>query len=73
MRAGFNDELRKIDLSTLVIHGDDDQIVSIDASARLTAQIVDRPELNVHPGASHGLFATHTGRFTGDLLDFVKS
>jgi non-heme chloroperoxidase len=68
----FNEDLAKLDVPTLVIHGDDDQIVPIDASARLTAQLVDAAELDVYPGASHGLFATHTEQFNGDLLDFIK-
>ena len=68
----FNDDLTKIDVPTLIIHGDDDQIVPIDASARLAAQIVQGAELNVYPGASHGLFATHTEQFNADLLDFIK-
>jgi non-heme chloroperoxidase len=71
--SDFNEDLKRIDVPTLVIHGDDDQIVPIDASARLTAQIVADTELKVYPGASHGLFATHTEQFNGDLLDVVKS
>jgi non-heme chloroperoxidase len=71
--SDFHDDLPKIDVPTLLIHGDDDQIVPIDASARLTAQIVADTELKVYPGASHGLFATHTEQFNGDLLDVVKS
>ena len=71
--SDFNDDLRKIDVPTLVIHGDEDQIVPIDASARLTARIVEGAELKIYAGASHGLFATHTEQFDGDLLDFVKS
>ncbi len=71
--SDLNDDLRMIDVPTLVIHGDDDQIVPIDASARLTVQIVEGAELKVYPGASHGLFATHTEQFNADLLDFVKS
>ena len=68
----FHDDLARIDVPTLIIHGDDDQIVPIDASARPAAQIVRGAELDVYPGASHGLFATHTEQFNADLLDFVK-
>ena len=71
--SDFDEDLRKIDVPLLVIHGDDDQIVPIDASARLTAQIVPGAELKVYPGGSHGLFATHVDQFNGDLLDFVKA
>jgi non-heme chloroperoxidase len=71
--SDFNSDLRRVDVPMLVIHGDDDQIVPIDASARPTAEIVDRAELKVYPGASHGLFATHAAQFNAELLDFVKS
>jgi non-heme chloroperoxidase len=64
----FNADLTTLDVSTLIIHGDDDQIVPIDASARL----VDHAELTVYPGASHGLFATHIEQSNADLLDFIK-
>ena len=71
--SDFNEDLRKIDVPTLVLHGDDDQIVPIDASGRLTVQIVEAAELKVYPGAAHGLFATHTDQFNADLLDFVEA
>jgi non-heme chloroperoxidase len=71
--SDFNDDLRTIDVPMLVIHGDDDQIVPIDASARRTAQIVEGAVLKVYAGASHGLFATHTDQFNADLLDFIKT
>ena len=71
--SDFNEDLRKIDVPTLLIHGDDDQIVPIVASARMAAQIVDGAELKVYPGASHGLFATHTEQFNNDLLAFIKN
>ena len=64
---------QQIDVPFLIFHGDDDQIVPIDASARLTAQIVPGAELKVYPGGSHGLFATTVDRFNGDLLDFIKA
>jgi len=71
--SDFNEDLRKIDVPALVLHGDDDQIVPIDASARLTGQIVQGAELKVYPGAPHGLFATHADQFNADLLDFAKT
>ena len=71
--SDFNEDLQKIDVPALVLHGDDDQIVPIDASARLTVQRVDGAELKVYPGAPHGLFATHADQFNADLLDFVKT
>ena len=45
----------------------------MDASGRLTVQIVQGSELKVYPGAPHGLFATHAEQFNADLLDFVKN
>lgn len=68
----FHDDLRAVDVPTLVIHGDDDQIVPIDDAGRLTATIVDGAELKVYPGAPHGLTATHTDTLDDDLLAFAK-
>jgi non-heme chloroperoxidase len=68
----FTEDLKKIDIPTLIIQGDDDQIVPIDDSGRLSAQIVKDAELKVYPGASHGLFQTHKQQFNADLLEFVK-
>jgi non-heme chloroperoxidase len=71
--SDFNEDLAKIDVPTLIIHGDDDQIVPIDASARLAAELIEGAELKSYAGASHGLFATHTEQFNADLLEFVKA
>jgi non-heme chloroperoxidase len=68
----LTDDLKKIDVPTLIIQGDDDQIVPIDDSGRLSVKIVEDAELNVYPGAPHGLFQTHKEQFNGDLLAFVK-
>jgi non-heme chloroperoxidase len=65
-------DLKKIDVPTLIIQGDDDQIVPIDDSGRLSVKIVEDAELKVYPGAPHGLFQTHKEQFNGDLLTFVK-
>jgi non-heme chloroperoxidase len=70
--SDFNDDLKKIDVPTLIIQGDDDQIVPIDDSGRLSAKIVKDAELKVYPGAPHGLFQTHKEQFNADLLAFVK-
>jgi non-heme chloroperoxidase len=69
----FNADLEKIDVPTLVIHGDDDQVVPIDAAGRLSAKIVKDAELKVCAGGPHGLFLTHRDQFNADLLGFVKS
>jgi len=68
----FSDDLRKFDVPTLIVHGDDDQIVPIDDSARLAAQLVKQSTLKVYPGASHGLASTHQDQFNADLLAFIQ-
>jgi non-heme chloroperoxidase len=68
----LTDDLKKIDVPTLIIQGDDDQIVPLDDSGRLSVNIVEDAELKVYPGAPHGLFQTHKEQFNGDLLTFVK-
>ncbi len=66
----FTEDLKKIDVPTLVIHGDDDQIVPIDASARATVKLVRRVTLKVYAGAPHGLAETHRDQLNADLIDF---
>jgi non-heme chloroperoxidase len=68
----FRADLRKFDKPTLIIHGDDDQIVPIDASGRAAAAIVKHARLLVYPGAPHGLTDTHKDRVNNDLLAFLK-
>ncbi|MCU1428174.1 MAG: Non-heme chloroperoxidase [Actinomycetia bacterium] len=65
-------DLERIDVPTLIVQGDDDQIVPIDDSGRLSVKIVKDAELKVYPGAPHGLFQTHKDQFNADLLAFVK-
>ncbi|QQS12144.1 MAG: alpha/beta hydrolase [Rhodospirillales bacterium] len=69
----FTDDLRKIDVPTLIIHGDDDQIVPIDASARRAATLVAGATLKVYAGGSHGLPTTEKDRINADLLAFIRS
>lgn len=69
----FTEDLQKIDKPTLIIHGDDDQIVPIESSALLAAKIVNNADLLVYKGASHGLCATHKNQINEDLLAFIKS
>jgi non-heme chloroperoxidase len=88
MMAGFNaaydcvkafsetdltEDLKKIDVPTLIIHGDDDQIVPIDDSARLSARIIKNATLKVYPGAPHGLPSTLKDQVNEDLLAFLRS
>ncbi len=68
----FREDLQKFDVPTLVIHGDDDQIVPIDTSARASAAIVKDAQLIVYPGAPHGLADTHKDRLNQDLLNFLE-
>src|SRR5438477_963612 len=67
----FTQDLRKFDVPTLIIHGDDDQIVPIGASAMLSSKIVNGSTLKIYPGAPHGLTATHKDRDNADLLAFL--
>jgi non-heme chloroperoxidase len=67
----LTEDLKRIDVPTLIIPGDDDQIVPIDASARRSVELVKDATLKVYPGAPHGLFATHKEQFNADLLDFL--
>jgi len=69
----YTPDLKKVEVPTLVIHGDDDQIVPIDDSGRLSAKLVKHATLKVYPGASHGLTATHQDQVNKDLLDFIRS
>jgi non-heme chloroperoxidase len=69
----FTRDLEKVDVPTLFIHGDDDQIVPIGASAHLASKIVRNATLKVYPGGAHGLTATEQARFNADLLDFLKA
>ncbi|WP_101924832.1 MULTISPECIES: alpha/beta fold hydrolase [Luteimonas] len=68
----FRDDLKRFDVPTLVIHGDDDQIVPIDAAGRASAALIPGAELLVYPGAPHGLTDTHKDRVNQDLLDFLR-
>ena len=68
----FNDDLKKFDVPTLFIHGDDDQIVPIGASALMASKIVKGATLKIYPGAPHGLTATHRDQFNADLLAFLR-
>jgi len=67
------DDLKKIDVPTLIIHGDDDQIVPIANSALLSAKLVGNATLKVYPGAPHGLCTTHKDQVNEDLLAFIKA
>ena len=69
----LTEDLKRIDVPTLILHGDDDQIVPIDDSARLSAKIVSNATLKVYPGAPHGMCSTHKDQVNADLLAFIRS
>jgi non-heme chloroperoxidase len=69
----YTDDLRKIDKPTLIIHGDDDQIVPIKASAEKSAKIIKGAQLKVFPGGSHGLAQTEADKFNSEVLNFIKA
>lgn len=68
----FRPDMAKIDVPTLVIHGDDDQIVPIDISGRQSAKLIKGARLIVYPGAPHGLTDTHKDKVNQDLLTFLQ-
>jgi non-heme chloroperoxidase len=69
----FTEDLKKIDVPTLILHGDDDQLVPIANSALLQAKLVKKATLKIYKGASHGLCATHKDQMNQDLLAFIQS
>lgn len=68
----FTEDLKKFTIPTLIIHGDDDQIVPIDAAGRASKRLVPHAQLIVYPGAPHGLTETHKDQVNADLLTFVR-
>jgi non-heme chloroperoxidase len=69
----FTEDLKKIDVPTLIMHGDDDQIVPIAASAMLSAKLVKGSTLKVYPGFSHGMCTVNKDVINADLLEFIKA
>jgi non-heme chloroperoxidase len=68
----FTEDLKKFDVPTLIIHGDDDQIVPINDSAMLSSRIIKGAQLKVYKGAPHGLCSTLKGQVNQDLLTFIE-
>jgi non-heme chloroperoxidase len=66
-------DLKKFDVPTLILHGDDDQIVPIGASAMLSSKLVKGSTLKVYPGLPHGMCTTHKDRINADLLAFLEA
>jgi non-heme chloroperoxidase len=69
----FTEDLKKIDVPTLILQGDADQIVPIDDASRLSAKLVKNSTLKVYPGASHGMCTVNADQVNGDLLAFLKA
>lgn len=69
----FTEDLKKIDVPTLIVHGDDDQVVPIGASAMKSSKLVPGAKLLVYPGAPHGITDTHKEKLNADLLEFCRS
>ncbi|NRF70557.1 alpha/beta hydrolase [Aquincola sp. S2] len=70
--SDFVEDLKKLDKPTLVIHGDDDQIVPIETTGRATAKLVRNARLIEYAGGPHGITDTHKDRLNKDLLEFIK-
>jgi non-heme chloroperoxidase len=69
----FTEDLKKIDVPTFVMHGDDDQIVPIADSALLSVKLLKKGTLKVYPGLPHGMCTTHPDTINADLLAFIQS
>jgi non-heme chloroperoxidase len=69
----FTEDLKRFDMPTLILHGDDDQIVPIGASGLMSAKIVKHATLKVYPGFPHGMCTTNPDQINADLLSFIKS
>jgi non-heme chloroperoxidase len=69
----FTDDLKKFDVPTLIVHGDDDQVVPIGAAALASSKLIKNATLKVYAGAPHGLTETHKDQLNADLLAFLKT
>jgi non-heme chloroperoxidase len=69
----FTEDLRKIDVPTLILHGEDDQIVPVNLAARRSERLVKGAKAIYYPGAPHGMTATHQDRVNADLLAFLRT
>ena len=70
--SDFTEDLKKFDIPTLIIHGDDDQVVPIAVGGNRTAKLLKDATYKVYNGAPHGLMTTHQAQFNADLLEFVR-
>jgi non-heme chloroperoxidase len=71
--SDFTEDLKKFDVPTLIVHGDDDQIVPIGISGMLSSKIVKGATLKIYKGAPHGVCTTHKDQVNADLLAFFEA
>lgn len=71
-QTDFTEDLKKFDVPTLIMHGDDDQVVPIAITALVSSKIVKGATLKVYPGLPHGMCSTHKDLINADLLEFIK-
>jgi non-heme chloroperoxidase len=69
----FTEDLRKIDIPTLILHGDDDQVVPIGASALLSSKLIKNSQLKIYGGGSHGICSVEKNRVNADLFEFIRA
>ena len=69
----FRSEMKAVNVPTLIIHGDEDETVPIDATGKESAKLIANSEFIVYPGSPHGIFYTEKKRFNADLIDFLAS
>lgn len=69
----FTEDLKTIGVPTLILHGDDDQIVPIDDSGRLSVELIPHATLKIYPGAAHGMCSTEKDKVNADLLAFIQA
>lgn len=69
----FTEDLKAIDVPTLVMHGDDDQVVPYKDAAELSVKLLKRGTLKIYPGFPHGMLTTHADVINRDLLEFIRS
>jgi non-heme chloroperoxidase len=68
----FTEDLKKFDRPTLIVHGDDDQVVPIDASAKASKMLIPHADLKIYPGGPHGITDTHKDQLNKDMLAFLE-
>jgi non-heme chloroperoxidase len=69
----FTEDLTRFDVPTLIIHGDDDQVVPIGSAAMLSSKLVKDARLKIYPGGTHALSDTHAEQLNLDLLEFLRA